>query len=325
MANKTRKITTQGQTVKGALAAYVAPKLAADKAIKPGELDALLKSIKPGAYDKQIPLIASAVKTTFGKRLAQDLDLEDLPDILEALKNASEEEEEEGEEMDGEDKFKAKDEDDEDVSGDDDDDDGDSEHDVETEEEGEAEGGEEEPGESESHPGIKLMKMLSGYDIPSEDLEQMNGLITALSKGEGGSVKDKSVKDEFPEGAAKPFEKKGGKKEPEAEAITKPAMDAALKAHEKATRENLSALFAAAEAVAPIIGKVDTLAFDSADAIYALALKEVGVPTEGVHPSAYKTLLQFANTRKPERVMVAADAVAADEFEKRYTTIPAQA
>lgn len=332
MANKTRKITSQGQTVKGALAAYVAPKLAADGTIKPGELDALLKSIKPQPYVEQIPLIADAVKAKFSKRLAQDLDLEDLPDILEALKNAKDdlgdESDEDGSDDEGEDEATPEigtDDDDEDMSDDAEAGEAEGEPDAENEAEGEAEGGEEEPGEAESHPGIKLMKMLSGYDIPSEDLEQMNELITALSKGEGGSVKE-STKDKFPAGAAaKPFVKKGEKQEPEAEPMNKPAMDAAFKDIEKRTRENIASLFGAAEVVAPIIGKIDTLAFDSADAIYALALKELNVPIEGIHPSAYKSLLQFANTRKTERVMVAADAVAADEFEKRYTNIPAQA
>lgn len=301
MGDKIRRITSQGQMVKGALAAYVAPRLAADSAIQPGEIDALIKSIDPQPYAQQIPLIADAVKTIFGPRLAADLDLEDLPDILEALKNGRDTEEDDFEE-------------DEDM--------GAGGEDPGTDEDGEefgerpGEGAGHEAGESAGeeageHPGVQLMKMLGNYEIPSEDLEKINGLITALSKSEGGSMKPKPA----PVAA-----------QPKEEVITKPAMDAALAANSTAMRTQFKALFDAADAVAPIIGKVDTLAFDSADQIYKMALDHLKVPTENVHPSAFSALLQLAQNRQPlHEETLAMDSASVESFEKLYTHIPAQA
>ena len=50
-------------------------------------------------------------------------------------------------------------------------------------------------------------------------------------------------------------------------------------------------LDAAREAVRPIVGKV-ALALDSADSVYKFALDTLGINTEGVHPSAYKAVLE---------------------------------
>lgn len=313
MGDKIRRITSQGQMVKGALAAYIAPRLAKDKAIQPGELDALCKSIAPKPYADQIPLIADAAQTVFGSRLAADLDLEDLPDILEALKNNRGEEddfEEEGFE-------------DEDMGA------GEGgELEAVTDEGGEAlgekpkEGLEHEAGEGAGeeageHPGVQLMKMLGNYEIPSEDLEQINGLITALAKSEGGSMKEKPKAE--PVIPAKPVEK-------QEEVITKPAMDAALAANSTALRGQFKSLFDASEAVAPILGKIDTLAFDSADAIYKMALDHLEVPTEGVHPSAFKALLAMAADRKSSApASLVMDSASVDSFEKTYSHIPMQA
>ena len=299
MAKKIR-ITPWGHTVKGALATCIAPRLATDSAVKPGELNALMRGLPAKkTFTDSIPDILSAVDKTFKSRLAKDADLEDLPEILEALKSAAEEEENE----EGEDKFKAGDEEGEELpegSMDDDNDDDD---------------------EKEGHPGVKLMKMLSGYDIPTEDLEQMNGLITALSKGKEGD----KMKDEFP--PKKDAEKRGGKREETPGAVTKEAMDAAFKTHEKQTREKFAALFAAADRVAPILGKVDTLAFDSADGILKLALDRLEVDTKGVHPSAYGRLLDMAqtSTRQPVRPSMAVDAKDLTDFNTMYPNQPIMA
>ena len=88
MARKVRKITEQGQRVLGALATYLTPKLAEDKKLKAGELDRLVKSIKPNpVFDKQIPGIIGTIKERFTSRLAQDaaLDPDEIKDLLESL------------------------------------------------------------------------------------------------------------------------------------------------------------------------------------------------------------------------------------------------
>lgn len=300
MANKIRKITTQGHVVKGALAAYVGPKLAADRAIKPGELDMVLKSIPPKSYSQQIPLIADAIKERFGPRLARDLNIDDLPDILEALKNSDDFSEDENPDADvdtpevkkKEEALPIKDEDKEDTAEDEDDD---------------------AVSADEDDAGTKLMALLGKYEISTEDLDQINELINALGQGNGGEMK--AAADEFPD------EKK---KDDKPEVVTKAAMDRALALRENRQREQLRELFTAANDVAPLIGQVDTLAFDSADAIYRLALDHAGVNTKGIHPSAYKAMLELAMKRPQAAPTVAADAASYEDFNKRFPNIPAQ-
>jgi len=73
------------------------------------------------------------------------------------------------------------------------------------------------------------------------------------------------------------------------------AMDAAIKSAASAAESNavkrVTALFEARKVVAPLVGEV---AFDSAEEVYAFALKKVGVKVEGVHASAYPALVSMA-------------------------------
>ena len=85
MGKKFRQLTGQGQTVKGALAFYLAPKMAEDQRLKPGELDRVLKSVTPSRYEKQINGIVGTIKEQFGERLAMDESIDDLPDLLATL------------------------------------------------------------------------------------------------------------------------------------------------------------------------------------------------------------------------------------------------
>ena len=84
-----RKLTPRGHAVKGALAAYLRPKLAADAALKTaGTITALLKELPEG----KTATIAGAVHAAAGKQLAKDasLDKDDLVDLLESLEDEDE-------------------------------------------------------------------------------------------------------------------------------------------------------------------------------------------------------------------------------------------
>jgi hypothetical protein len=85
MGKKFRQLTGQGQTVKGALAFYLAPKMAEDMRLKAGELDRVLKSITPTRYEAQINGIVGTIKEQFGSRLAMDENIDDLPELLATL------------------------------------------------------------------------------------------------------------------------------------------------------------------------------------------------------------------------------------------------
>lgn len=69
----------------------------------------------------------------------------------------------------------------------------------------------------------------------------------------------------------------------------KAAMDAAV----NAAVARVNALHAAREDVRPLVGAV-SMALDSAEAVYATALKAKGVDIKGVDPSAYKALVSMA-------------------------------
>ncbi len=277
------KLTPRGYAVKGALAAHIAPRLAADSALKPGELDALIKGIEPGAYKDQIPAFVKAVGDAFSKRLAQDtdLDLGDLEEILEAVGEGGEGEED----MDDDDM-----------------------------------------GDSADGAGAELMKMLGKYEIPTEDLDKINGLVTQLSKG---GAADKAGKDAKAKDAGKPPfpAKKPDAAKPEPVDVQQ-AMDAALPGIEKRIAASIEARHVAAAEVEPHIGKVSALASDSAETIYKLALDAKKIDLTGVHPSAYRHMVKMLPKpgeqgpgAQPARGLVG-DAKAIESFNKRYPNVP---
>ncbi|WP_096978827.1 DUF2213 domain-containing protein [Escherichia coli] len=105
--------------------------------------------------------------------------------------------------------------------------------------------------------------------------------------------------------------------------VDKPAMDAAIKlATEAATKKaaaNFRAVREAEQAVRPLIG--DVVAMDSADDVYRTALEQAGVDIEGVHPSAFPSLVKMAISQKEnKRPVIAQDSASVSDFEKMFPT-----
>jgi len=114
------------------------------------------------------------------------------------------------------------------------------------------------------------------------------------------------------------------KKDPTAPKVTKPAMDAAIAdAEKRATAAAIKTqrdIRDAERAVRPWVGDL-TMAFDSGEAVFAHALKMLDVKTDGVHPSAYRTILELQPKpgEKPRKqVELAEDAGAAKSFAERF-------
>lgn len=302
-----RKLVNKGHTVKGALAAYFAPRLAADKALKPGELDKMLLGIKVGPYKEQIPLLKDAALALTKGRLAKDADVDDLAELLEALGGPDLDDDPGEEEF--EDKGISKDED-EDMAMD----------------------------TPEEH-GKALMQLLSGLDLPEDALEQINTHINGMTKqpAADAGAEAGAAAAEPPAAGKKPAVPPAAGKKPANAApmkevpVTKPALDARLKTEgdriAKDTREQIGSLFEAARDVEPILGRINALAFDSANDIYKEALKVQGVDIKDVHPSAYKRLLEMSQQRPSvaSDSSLAADTSSMDDYHKRYTVIPAKA
>lgn len=109
------------------------------------------------------------------------------------------------------------------------------------------------------------------------------------------------------------------------EKVTKPAMDAAIKAAvaaaETKVRSDQKKLREAEEAVRPYVGKL-AMAHDSADAVYRTALGVLGVKdVDKIDPSAYPALLAAmpkANDKPRKESAIAMDSSGADDFAKRY-------
>lgn len=109
---------------------------------------------------------------------------------------------------------------------------------------------------------------------------------------------------------------------PDEEAVSKPAMDAAIAAATaKATADALNAAKAIREAeraVRPYVGEM-SMAHDSADAVYRSAFDILGVKHKDVHPSAFPAILAAQTTtanKKP--APMAMDAKAKEDFSSRF-------
>ncbi len=73
---------------------------------------------------------------------------------------------------------------------------------------------------------------------------------------------------------------------------------------------------AAEAAVEPIVGPV--IGMDSASGVYREALKRLGQPTNGVHPTALRLVFETACRRRGAGISMAVDSKAANGFAKRY-------
>lgn len=113
--------------------------------------------------------------------------------------------------------------------------------------------------------------------------------------------------DDSEDGKKKPAEDEGDDNDDDKP--TKAAMDAAIKvAEDRATvnaTKRIEALFQAREDVKPLVGQV---ALDSAESVYKFALDQKGIDTKGVHPSAYRSMVQMLKSTPETKAKPAMDA-----------------
>jgi hypothetical protein len=100
------------------------------------------------------------------------------------------------------------------------------------------------------------------------------------------------------------------------------AMDAKIKAAADGARTSIETRFRAAEKVAPITGKLDAMAFDSADAIYARAIEVSNMKPAEHKPEAYAGIVDvLLQKRSAPTVTTASDAVGAADLHKRFPAL----
>jgi hypothetical protein len=141
------------------------------------------------------------------------------------------------------------------------------------------------------------------------------------AKDEDMDDKDKKAKDEPPPFKGKP-EVGGGMSKDAVNKAIKLASDEAVKKAVKQAQDTATAIREAERFVRPWVGDL-AMAHDSAEAVYATTLKALGKDVKGVHPSAYKIILEgvpLPNGKQQENVH-AMDSAETSDFAKRYPEV----
>lgn len=144
-----------------------------------------------------------------------------------------------------------------------------------------------------------IMSMVPGMDDAAK-----RALMDALTDlAYGGAAKDG---DEPVEPAAKDPEPAMDSRMRGRARGTRLAMDAAISAHKARWKAEMMGEFrrrsAAARAVRPVLGEIDAMAYDSAEAIYGAALKELGVEPKKYSPSAWSAMFAAYRAAETRRV-----------------------
>lgn len=100
------------------------------------------------------------------------------------------------------------------------------------------------------------------------------------------------------------------------------AMDAKIKEAIDGVKQSIEGRFRAADKVAPITGKIDAMAFDSAEAIYAHALKVGGMDPEKHEKVAYAGIVDVLLQNRPgSPVLTASDEKTDAELHKLFPAL----
>jgi hypothetical protein len=146
-----------------------------------------------------------------------------------------------------------------------------------------------------------------GEDLPPENVENVG---TDEDEPEDGENNPAPAEPEEPAEDEEPEAPEGGApKSAQDAAISKMAMDAAIKRAVEAERKRSQALATAQREVAPIVGDV---AMDNAADVYKFALEQSGIDVTGVHPSAYRAMVGMLG--KPKQPIAQDAAKTAEQF-----------
>ena len=146
-----------------------------------------------------------------------------------------------------------------------------------------------------------------GEDLPPENVENVG---TDEDEPEDGENNPAPAEPEEPAEDEEPENPEDGAPKPAQDAaISKMAMDAAIKRAVEAERKRSQALATAQREVAHIVGDV---AMDDAADVYKFALEQSGIDVTGVHPSAYRAMVGMLG--KPKQPMAQDAAKTAEQF-----------
>jgi uncharacterized protein len=287
----------------GAMRAYALPRLAQDA--KMPDLRPILKDVTAKTWPKQKAAVGDAFAAVLRDRLAEDASIDDVHDFLDSLDKSAPGGEEGGapppEDLDDagaapppDDKLPVKD----------------------------AEG---EPFEGKETPAEEILEYLQTVLSPEQlaHVRQIAQAAAGNGGGNGGGAPAAPPGKDAEPGGVNPNDQGGEKNNMDK---LNPAMDAAIAKVRKDTEESvikrMQDIRTAEEAVRPYIGALP-MALDSADAVYKTALDALGVKTDGVHASAWPTILAMHPKPADKRNempahLVAMDAKSSKAFAERY-------
>jgi hypothetical protein len=156
-------------------------------------------------------------------------------------------------------------------------------------------------------------------DAENGEMAELLKKILARLEGSSGASdetpEEKAAKDEAAQRAEEAKKAESAKNAGAMDEKIKTAADAAA----TAARQSIEGRFRAAQKVEPITGRIDAMAFDSAEQIYAHALKVGGMEPDKHDKAAYAGIVDvlIAKSANPAPIS-AADAAAVDELHKLF-------
>ena len=293
MPNNVKLATSRKALVaRGALVAFISPKLANDAQI---DYSKILKGITAENWVENRPVLLSRIKIATNGKLANDEDLDGMDGVLKMLDKTGEDEKDEEEETEEEKKEReAKDK--------------------------RARDEKEEEEKREKEAKDKRARDRRARDKRARDNETEDE--REEREAEDRRARDEKEEEEKREKEAKDKRARDEEREKE-KAEDKKAMDAAIENAKKQWHQEQRAMLEARDLVTPVIGAVH--AQDSAAAYYELLFTKHDVDTTGVPPAGYRalaaTVIKGLQAPKPvARVKHANDSALAD-FNKRVPDV----
>lgn len=313
MPKANASLSRQALLASGALRAYLTPKMAADAAIP--DLNPILKPVTVKNWKTQKPKIKAALDKALDGKLAQDADLEDLLGLLDALEDVPEPvaavDEDPDEDDEEEKKRKAK----------------------EAAEKLKEAASDRRGAKDEKDDDDDEKKSAADEDDDEDDDEEekKRKAKEAAEKLKEAAKDRRGAKDKAKGMDEQPMVTKAAMDAAIASAVQAASADAAKKA-EVATIARLNAIADAREDVRPVVGAL-TLGFDSADAVYKVALEglqqrgyEVDVSnlTPATYGAVFKALKPVAVAAMDAKPVTKPTRIAADSatISKRNEMFP---
>ena len=157
--------------------------------------------------------------------------------------------------------------------------------------------------------------------LGAEDYAKCAEMMNGMGEDEDDEDEESEKKQEAEMADKEAKDKRAKDEEEKPDYVEKKAMDAAISARVAAAvqdeRKRQRETREAEKFVRPIIGDL-AMAHDSAEGVYRTALTAKGVDIEGVHPSAYRALLEMLPKRQERPAHVAMDAAAQKGFAERF-------